>query len=88
MRSPGRRAEAEQALAELEAQAARQYISPLAFVLIHAGLGEIDQAFEWLERAYQARDPKLPYVNVHPRWDGLRADPRFGDLLRRMGLEP
>jgi TolB-like protein/Flp pilus assembly protein TadD len=82
----GRRAEAEQALAELESQAARQYISPLAFVLIHAGLGELDRAFEWLERAYQARDPKLPYVKVHPRWDSLRRDPRFADLLRRIGL--
>jgi hypothetical protein len=57
-----------------------------AFVHIYAGLGESDQAFEWLERAYQARDPKLPFLKVHPRWDSLRADPRFDDLLRRMGL--
>ncbi|MGH9839901.1 MAG: winged helix-turn-helix domain-containing protein [Blastocatellia bacterium] len=82
----GRRAEAEQALAELHAQAERQYVSPFAFVHIYAGLGEVDQAFEWLERAYQARDPKLHYLKVHPRWDSLRADPRFDDLLRRMGL--
>lgn len=82
----GHRAEAEKALAELQTQAAHRYVSPFAFVHIYAGLREADKAFEWLEKAYQARDPKLAYLNVHPRWDSLRRDPRFDDLLRRTGL--
>lgn len=81
-----RRAEAEQVLAELLLQAANTHVSPFAFVHIYTGLGKIDQAFEWLEKAYEARDPKLSYLKVHPRWDRLRQDARFDDLLRRLEL--
>lgn len=81
-----RRAEAEQVLAELQLQATNTHVSPFAFVHIYTGLGKIDQAFEWLEKAYEARDPKLSYLKVHPRWDRLRQDARFNDLLRRLGL--
>ena len=51
-----------------------------------AALGQDDQAFAWLEKAYEARDPALVWANVDPGFDNLRPDPRFRDLLRRMNL--
>ena len=62
------------------------YVNPAAFAMVHIGLGEIDPAFEWLERAYQDRRGWLAYLKVEPDFDPLRTDPRFGDLLRRMRL--
>jgi len=83
----GRREEAEQMLAELQSLARRQYISPYAFAFIYSALGETDLTFEWFERAYEGHDPKLMNLKATPQWDSLRGDPRFVDLLRRMGLE-
>jgi len=54
---------------------------------IYALLGEKDQAFDWLERGYQARNLGA-WLRVEPNLDSLRSDPRFQDLLRRMNLEP
>jgi hypothetical protein len=65
-----------------------RYAPPYASALVHAGLGETDEAFRWLERAWDARDVHLLYLPVDPKWDGLRADARFADLLRRCGLVP
>ncbi len=48
--------------------------------------GDYDRAIEWLERAFEVRDPMLPYNGFYPIWDPLRSDPRFQDLLRRMNL--
>jgi len=62
------------------------YVSPNTFATIYASLGEKDQAFEWLEKAYQAHDGSMFMVN--PDWEPLRDDPRFHDLLRRMNLAP
>ena len=56
------------------------------FATMYAALGERDAAFEWLERAFADRDPMLPSVNVDPAFDALRSDPRFADLLGRLGL--
>ena len=69
-------------------RAKQEYVPENTFAWIYAGLGETDQAFEWLERAYQARVADLPYIKNHSRWDPIRDDPRFQDLLRRMNLEP
>ena len=69
-------------------KAKQQYVSEEIFAWIYAGLGETDQAIEWLERAYQARVADLPYIKNHSRWDSLRSDPRFQDLLLRMNLGP
>lgn len=56
--------------------------------LIYVGLGEKDLAFTWLEKAYEERSFELSFIKAEPRMDGLRSDPRFRDLLRRMGLPP
>ena len=69
-------------------RAKQEYVPENTFAWIYAGLGETDQAFEWLERAYQARVADLPYIKNHSRWDPIRDDPSFQDLLRRMNLEP
>ncbi len=62
------------------------YVSPTTFAIIHSALGEKDQAFEWLEKAYQAHDTVM--FKVEPNYDPLRDDPRFHDLLRRINLAP
>jgi len=65
-----------------------EYVPPTSFAYNYATLGEKDQAFEWLEKAYQERVGDLIYLKVEYIWDPLRDDPRFHDLLRRMNLEP
>src|SRR5207253_11103398 len=52
----------------------------------HRRLGEKDNAVTWLEKAYEERDPELAWARVEPVWDGLRCEPRFVDLMRRMGF--
>jgi serine/threonine protein kinase/Tfp pilus assembly protein PilF len=67
-------------------QAKSGYVSPFTFGWIYAKLGDADQAFAWLDRAYEERAPWLTYIKTDPAFDGLRSDRRFGDLLRRIGL--
>ena len=55
---------------------------------VYAGLGEKDQAFDWLERDFQARIGLLIFITTLPDYDDLRDDPRYTDLLRRIGLRP
>ena len=74
-------------LHQLQDLSQRRYISPHEMAMIYAGLGEKDQAFAWLEKAYADRVWRLPYLKVEPRFDNLRSDPRFADLVRRVGLE-
>jgi TolB-like protein/class 3 adenylate cyclase/Tfp pilus assembly protein PilF len=68
----------------LEARGDQAYY---AVAMIHAGLGDRQAALMWLERAYEHHSPGLPYLAVDPRLDGLRSDPNFVSLLRRMALE-
>jgi DNA-binding winged helix-turn-helix (wHTH) protein/tetratricopeptide (TPR) repeat protein len=80
----GRIDEANRVIAELRQRASRGYISPYAFALIYAGLNDSDNTFAWLERAYEDRTHWLVFLQVEPRFDRLREDPRFIDLLRRV----
>jgi serine/threonine protein kinase/Flp pilus assembly protein TadD len=82
----GRRAEAERVLNQLKDSSKQTYISPYGIAAIHAGLGEKDQAFLWLEKAYEERSGWLIWLRAEPGSDPLRSDPRFQDLLRRIGL--
>jgi serine/threonine-protein kinase len=82
----GKKDEAQALLNQLKRLSEKQYVSADSIALIYAGLGEKDQAFAWLERAYVERSFGMPNLNTEPRWDSLRSDPRFADLLRRVGL--
>jgi TolB-like protein/Flp pilus assembly protein TadD len=79
----GRAAEAREVPGALEAPSRTRYVPPFAMALVSAGLGEKDATFEWLERAYQARDVHLMFLTVDPKWNPFRTDPRFRALLER-----
>ena len=78
---------AQEVLAGLHAGATQTYVPPTSFAWIHLGLGEIDQAFSWMERAIEERDPIIVPIKSFPFMDPLRSDPRFEALLRKMNLE-
>ena len=82
----GKRGEAEELLATLKDRSRQQYVAPFDFALIYVGLGDINSTFEWLERAYADHSTWLTWIKVDPRFDNVRSDPRFRDLLRRMRL--
>ena len=82
----GRHTEARGILDGMYAQSREHYVSPVAFAMLHAGLREADQAFEWLDRAVEDRRGWLAYLKVEPLLDPLRGDPRFGRLLERVRL--
>jgi DNA-binding winged helix-turn-helix (wHTH) protein/TolB-like protein/Flp pilus assembly protein TadD len=84
----GRTAEARQVLTDLHELQTRRYVSPYTVAAIYTGLGEKDQTFKWLERAYEERDVWLMNLKVDPVFAKLRADKRFRDLLTRAGLRP
>jgi tetratricopeptide (TPR) repeat protein len=84
----GKTAEARQVLTDLHELETRRYVSPYTVAAIHTGLGEKDQAFKWLERAYEERDVWLMNLKVDPVFAKLRSDKRFQDLLTRAGLRP
>jgi serine/threonine-protein kinase len=82
----GQPEEARRILDELTARSTEAYVAPTLFALVHAGLDERDRMFEWLERAYQERDVLLSRTLPDPLLAPMRSDPRFADLLRRVGL--
>ena len=74
-------------IAELEEIAKRRYVSPYDIATIYAGLDDKEQALAWLERAYADRSGWVAWwLKVDPKFATLRGDPRFKDLLRRIGL--
>ena len=83
----GQRALAREVLQEMEQQAHKRYVSPFNFMLIHLGLGDTEGALQWLERALEDRAGALWHTPVEPRFDHIRADRRFRDLVMRYGLE-
>jgi tetratricopeptide (TPR) repeat protein len=82
----GRRGDALQLLADLKRRAKAGYIPAGAFVNAYLGLGDNEQAFYWLEQAYKEQSNILQFLKVHPYFDPIRSDPRFADLVRRVGL--
>jgi len=83
----GKTDEARKVLAELRDLAGQRYVPPCHIAGVYVGLGEHDQALQCLERAYEERDGILVYLKVEQRFDPLRDDPRFQDLMRRVGFE-
>ena len=82
----GRRGEARRMLAQLQDVARRRYVSPVYIAKVYAGLGETAEAMAWLNQALRERSDQLTGLRVDPAFDPLRTDPRFVDLLRRVGL--
>ena len=82
----GQRDEANKILNELLELNKRRYVTPAAVANVYIGLGNKDQAFVWLEKAFQERSNYLAYLKVFPVLDPLRSDPRFTDLVHRVGL--
>jgi len=88
MARSGNTAEARSLLQRLQATASQAYVSPTSFAWIHLGLGEIDDAFVYMERSIDEGDAFIIPIKTYPFLDPLRADPRFHALLRKMNLEP
>ncbi len=85
----GRRTEAQNVLDQLNQLSKQEYVPAVYRAQIYVGLGEKDQAFEWLEKSYEDRSiASLAEIKVDPQFDPLRSDARFKDLLRRMNLQP
>ena len=73
-------------MTELEKLRQKQYVQPVVLALVHIGLGEKEEAFLCLEKAFEEHAQWLSEIKVDPAFDSLRSDVRFGELLQRMGL--
>src|SRR6185437_1366010 len=82
----GQREEALHMLDELNRLASAGYVAPFWHSILFTGLGDVDAAIAHLERSYGQNDVWLVWLNTEPRLDSLRADPRFQQLLRRVGF--
>jgi eukaryotic-like serine/threonine-protein kinase len=82
----GRRADALRIAKEIGDLSSHAYVDFYQLATIYSGLGEKDEAFRLLEKGYEERSAGMLYLGVDPFWDGMRSDPRYADLLRRMGL--
>ena len=84
----GRKAEAKKVLKEVKSISKQKYVPPYIVAQFYACLGQNDMAFEWLDRAFQVRDRSLTSLGFDPQLDNLRPDPRFAEVLHRVGLTP
>jgi serine/threonine protein kinase/tetratricopeptide (TPR) repeat protein len=82
----GERSQALQMIEELSALSKQRFVPAFYFALVYAGLEDKDQAFTWLEKACEERFIRLVYLNIEEFWDPLRFDPRFAQLVRRVGI--
>jgi serine/threonine-protein kinase len=82
----GDAAGARTALAELQQLSQSRYVSPLYLAIVHTGLGENQSALDLLDRAYSERTDRLVYLGAEPMADPLRSDPRFKQLLHKIGI--
>ena len=78
--------EARRILSELEDEAKTRYVAACLIASLHVALGDKEQAFAWLDKAFQERDVLLLTLNIESHLDPLRSDRRFQDLVRRVGL--
>jgi hypothetical protein len=84
----GKRAEAVKTLEQMKQISQQRYVNAYSFAVIYGGLGDKDRAFQWLEKSYQDHAPEISQIKVDPLLDNLHTDPRFADLVKRMGLQP
>jgi tetratricopeptide (TPR) repeat protein len=84
----GKRDEALVILKELQGKYQKHEALAQDVAAVYVGLGEKEQAFAWLEKGFQDHSGQLARIRWEPPWDSLRSDPRYGELLKRMGLKP
>jgi TolB-like protein/Tfp pilus assembly protein PilF len=82
----GDESRARQILAMLEERSQREYVRPFGFAMIHLGLDEKTETLDFLEQAFEGRDPDMISLHYHPAWDDLRSEPRFIALVERVGM--
>jgi TolB-like protein/DNA-binding winged helix-turn-helix (wHTH) protein len=82
----GDRAHAQQVLAELKTLSTRQYVPSYDIAIVYLGLGDREEAYRWLQKAYDERSAWMVYLNMDPRLDTLRSEARFKTLVRNVGL--
>ena len=83
----GRQEEARTFLSRMLDLRARRYVDPYLIGAVYAGLGEKDKAFEWLTKAYEEHAGQILWIKVDPWFENLRSDPRFKELLKKVGFE-
>ena len=82
------RTQALQMIEQLKAASKERFVPAFFLALVYAGLEDKDQAFSWLEKAYDERFIRIAYLKLEALWDPLRSDQRFSDLVRRVGIPP
>ncbi|HEV8370736.1 MAG TPA: protein kinase [Pyrinomonadaceae bacterium] len=82
----GKRPEAEEILKTLNQRRTAEYLDPTVIAYVYAALGDKEQTFVWLEKAYQERAGNIPWIKLEPKFDSMRKEPEFQDLVRRIGL--
>ena len=85
--SSGNEAAARNILGELTGARSRRVISAWGIAALHASLGDVDEAYRWLDVAVEEHATGLMFLRVHPRLDRIRHDPRYPALVRRVGLD-
>jgi Predicted integral membrane protein len=83
----GRRDEALKVIEQFKQSSKQNYVDPIYVAVIYSGLQDAEQSLAWLEKAYTERSPALIYLKYDPRYNWIRANPRFQDLLRRIGFQ-
>ncbi len=83
----GNRERAQATLAELTSLAAETFVPACSFAMIYNGLGQKEEALNYLEKSFQEREVQLSFIKIDTRWDNLRSEPRFKDLMKRMNFE-
>ncbi len=74
-------------LEELSKLSTGRYVPPYHIALVHNSLGETEETLAWLERGFEQRDAKMVFLKVKPKWNNLRNEPRFVDLIKRMNFK-
>jgi len=83
----GNREQAQAIIAELKSLAAENFVPAYSFAVIYNGLGEKDEALNYLEKSFQEREVQMSFVKIDTRWDEFRTNPRFVEIIKRMNLE-
>jgi tetratricopeptide (TPR) repeat protein len=82
----GQKDRARQIYTSMLGESQSKFISPFPLACICFVLGDVDRGFEWLEKGYEQRDPRMSFLKVHPACDGVRTDPRYLYWLKKMGF--